>query len=255
MTNDTNFYSSWVAATNDTWFTTRSPHPELPCHIAPVPLPTCSNYSSYLPYNAPVQDVKDYLTAQIRILRFNNPEHTSHMVTSAICTRILYWMGNRVLLRDPYFLGDMLQTIIDECFSEDCTYFINSMDVTKYWYSDEIIGMSGIGKASSGRSKAKQAARQLILAEGYRDDLKVVSGEYRRDNFNVLPPLKTLTDSVKYSTNTVKKHGKDLYINQVDNIGQRVKRAKEGYPDPTQKEIAYLLGVSIRTIKEYWKSK
>lgn len=252
MIKEIGMFSNWVAAKNGTWFITRSPYPEVPCYIAPVALPTVMNSSSYLVMNASVQEVKTYLTAQVRILRFNNPEHTPFMVKSAIISRMLYWLGNKVLFRDAYFLGELLDSITDECFSEDYADYIMYWDKTKYWYSDEIVKMSGMGRTASDRFKAKQAARQSIISEGYRDDIKVASGEYKRDNFDVLPPLKILTNVVRYSNNTVKKYGEGFYINQIDNIGQRVQRAKEIYPDRTQKEIAYILEVSIRTIKGYW---
>ena len=245
-------FSEWEAAKNDTWFITRSPYPDVPCFITPVAQPTAMNYSSYLSIKASVQEVKNYLIDQVRILRFNNPTHKPLMVKAAIITRIVYWQGNAVLFRDAYFLTGLLDLVIDESFSEDCADYIMYWDKTKYWYSDEIVKMSGMGRTASDRFKAKQAARQSIISEGYIDDIKVASGEYKRDNFDVLPPLKILTNSVRYSNNTVKKYGEGFYINQIDNIGLRVQRAKEIYPDRTQKEIAYMLEVSIRTIKGYW---
>jgi len=190
-------FSDWFAAKEGTWYITRSPYPDVSCYIAPVALPIVMNSSSYLRSNASVEEVKTYLTGQVRILRFNNPKHTPFMVKAAIISRMLYWRGNEVLFRDAYFLTELLDLVIDESFSEDCADYIMYWDKTKYWYSDKIVKMSGMGRTASDRFKAKQVARQSIISEGYKDDIKVASGEYKRGNFDVLPPLRILTDSVK----------------------------------------------------------
>jgi hypothetical protein len=53
----------------------------------------------------------------------------------------------------------------------------------------------------------------------------------------------------------VAKHGDDFYINRVDNIGQRVQKAREVYPKLNQTEIANILGESKRTVRGYWRSE
>lgn len=255
MANNTNFFSEWRAANDGTWFTTRSPHPDVPCFISPVPLKTVSNCSSYLPMDADVAEVKYYLEQQVLRLKYNNPEHTPFMVVSVITSRMAYWRGNDVLRKDAYYLGGLLRSVINECFDDSQPPLVMNCDTTKYWYSDEIINMSGVGRQGSERFKAKQAARQSIISEGYRDDFKVASMEYRRDNFDVLPTIKILTNNVPYTKNTVAKHGDDFYIHRVENIGQRVQKAREVYPKLNQTEIADILGESKRTVREYWRSK
>lgn len=246
-------YQDWVSARNGTWFTTRSQYPEIPCFISPVALRTCSNYGSYLPYKASVELVLEYLEDQVRILHYNNPGHTRFMVKSAIDTRIAHWVGNAVLKRDSYFLGRMLEEVIDDCFNDPDFAQKISFGYTKYWYSDQIMNMSGNGRSGSVRSKAKQQARQAMLCEGYTDDLRNASVEYRGMNFDVRPTIKILSTETGYSDPTVRKYGKDFYIMRVANIGQRVERARSVYPGFTQQQIADLLKETRRTVRMYWK--
>jgi hypothetical protein len=206
-----------------------------------------------LPYKASIQEVKDYLEVQVCILRYNNPDHTEFMVKSAILSRMVYWLGNAVLSRDAYYLGEMLNTIILDCFSNKDYVSKIEMDSTRYWYSDDIMRLSGEGRSGSVRSKAKQAARSAIVAEGYTDDLKSASAEYRASNFNVKPTLKLLHEETGYADLTIRKYGRDYYILRGENIEQRVARAREVYPEHTQRMIAELLKESKRTVRLNWK--
>lgn len=250
MENVTNIFSNWKAAKDGTWFTTRSPYPEVPCHISPVPLKTVSSYSSYLSLRASVSEVKEYLEQQVLILKYNNPEHKAWMIKAAITSRIVYWKCNNILRKDDYYLGEMLQLILNDCFADGNSTPTMKYDETKYWYSDEISKLSGGDK-----TKAKQVARYAVVSEGDRDDMRESSLEYRRENYDVLPTVKVLSHKSRYSRNTVIKLGEGLYIPQVDNIKQRVQKVREFYPELKQKEVAEELVVSLITVKRYWRSK
>lgn len=255
MENKPGIYLEWVAAKGSTWFTTRSPYPELPCYISPLALPTCSNFSSYLPNNASIQEVRHYLEVQVRILRFNNPKHTSFMVKTAITDRMLYWLGNRVLSRDAYYLTTLLDEILVVCFQREDPSKGIYMDKTKYWYSDEIVRMPGKGRTTSDRFKAKLAARQSVFTEGYVDDMRVASMEYRVSNFDVKPTVKVLKEETGYCNPTIKKYGREFYVLAGENIEQRVIRARRFFPEYVQQEIADLLGEKKRTVRQYWRGE
>lgn len=253
MTYNANIFSAWRAAMDNTWFTTRSPYPELPCYISPMPLMSARNDSSYLSMNAPISDIQYYLEQQVLRLKYNNPNHTPFMVEAVITTRIAYWRCNDVLRRDAYYLGELLHSIIEECFGENCTSTIEYFDITKYWYSDEIMQMSADGSKSSERYKAKLEARRAVISEGYKDDFRVATHEYKADNFNVLPTVKILSNNTGRSREIINVHGKEFIISQLDNTKQRVQKVREFYPELTQKKVAEILAVSLVTVKRYWR--
>lgn len=255
MENNTNLYTEWSAAKADTWFTTRSPYPEVACHIAPNGLPSCSNTSSYLPFNSRDELVMEYLEREVRVLRYNNPTHSPWMIKSVVISRMAYWLGNAILTSGPKYLGAFLDVAIDSVFAD--REYINKIEMqyTRYWYSDEIAKMSGNGKEKSDRFKAKRDARNAVISEGLTDDLRAASLEYRRDNFNVKPTIKILRDETGYSNPTIRKYGEDMYILSGENIEQRVQRAREVYPKFTQQEIAELLKETKRTVRNYWRTK
>lgn len=255
MTNNTNLFSKWKANIDDTWFTTRSPHPEVPCYISPMPLRTVHNSSSYLRMDASVSDIKYYLEQQVLRLKSNNPEHIPYAIKTVMIERIARWECNTVLRRDDYYLGELLDSIIEVCFSEDCTLTIEYADVTKYWYSDEIMKMKADGSKSSERAQAKLAARRAVISEGYKDDFRVETYEYKADNYDVLPTVKILSDNTGHSREIINVHGKEFVISQLDNTQQRIQKVREYYPEFTQKKVAEMVGVNIRTVKRNWNIK
>lgn len=250
-----NLFTEWVDAKNNAWFTTRSPYPDMPCYIAPYELPKCSNYSSYFRKGVSKDEVLTYLVEQVRILRFNNPDFSSEQVTIAVKGRLIYWLGNNTLKNNPALLDELLPVAVYSVYSDDSfTDKLKNVEYTKYWYSDEIVKLSGKGRAISDRFKAKQKARNELLAEGYRDDIKDASNEYRTVNFSVHPTMKDINGMTGYSNPTIRKYGKGQYILKGENLSKRISKVREMYPEITQREVSELLGEKVRTIRQYWKS-
>ena len=257
----TNLFSKWRAFEANTWFTTHSPYPETPCYIAPVPLMTIRNSSSYLKMGASLKDVKHYLEQQVLILKYNNPEHPTSHIKSIVISRIAHWQCNNILRKDAYYLGELLDSVIEECFSDDCTLTIKCAngtkyaDTTRYWYSDEIMKMQADGSKSSQRAKAKFATRREVISGGYKDDFRVETYEYQADNYNVLPTVKILADNTGHSSDIINAHGKEFVISHLANSQQRVQMIREFNPGIKQVEVVKILGLSIRTVKKYWNIK
>lgn len=248
-----NLFSKWRLAKDNKLFKTRSPYQDIQCYISPIPLPTCSNFSSYLPVNCSMKEILDYLEGQVRIVRFNNPEFDKFQVKTLISERLAKWKGNAILFKDSYYLNELLENVTENCYNDDEFESKIVMEYTKYWYSDDIESLQGKEDSISKKRKVKQVVRAAAVSENYVKNIRAAADKYSVSNFNVKPTLKILQISMSCSRGTIEKYGKDFYILSGENIMLRVVRARQLYPEYTQQQIADLLEEKKRTIKEYWK--
>lgn len=250
-----NLYTEWLAAKDDVWFSTRSLFPDLDYYLAPNPLLKCSNYPCHFYDEFTIDEVLQYFIVQIAILRFNNPSFSKDQISTSISSRIIYWKGNVKLNKDPYFIRELVPQAIKEVFMMENYQAIIEMDHTKHWYGDRIEKLPNQrdGKTWGEKTKVKQQLRAKYNSEIKVEFIKEACQEYRFNNFNVLPTVKYLIDETGYSGNTVRTHGKEYFIGQMDNSKQRINTLMKLYPYLKQKEIAEKADVSLRTVERYVK--
>lgn len=252
-THSRGLFSLWREAVTEVWFKTRSPFPDMDYYYSSEPLPQCSNSSSQITDISNTEKIKQYFLEQIAILLYNNKGFTKEQIETVISVRLIHWKGN-LKIRDCYRelnLGE----IIDEVLSmEDYTSLIN-FKKSHHWYGDEIekLPVNQPGSEWGKRTKAKQRARTDFNANAIREDVEQESDFYRENNHNVFPTKQDLIKATGYSDYQIRTYGKDYYISKKENTKQLIANYYRFYPGATQKELAELTGLKLRTIARYSK--
>ncbi len=242
-------YKDLQTSIESVWFKTRSPYPTEPVTtIIGRGLPYYENYP-YLRWESKINQeaITLYLAEQFKILKLNNPEADSFMLSMVIRQRIINWRGNNLVQRALINNPGLLDTAI--WWVEEGERLVEPIcEFRKTWYSDEIERLVGVE-----RSKAKAAARSLRDSTEKREEIAESSFDYRIHNYDVLPTIGYLDREIGTMTkNTIIKHGKGLYVGTKLNNFERIKRARIEFPNKGKSDIAELLMISERTVRKYW---
>lgn len=250
-----NLFVKWKYATNDVRFSTPSPFPEQDYYRAPDALLLCSNSSGHF-YDGYLQDeVYAYLREQVAILHFNNKNFDSDHIHYAITGRIFLWRGNQLFRNDRFYTDTSLPAIIKEVLSMGDKYIdlIENKLYTVHWYGDRILNLPPRERTGQWgeRTKAKLEARLKHREEQVRDILTAAKDDFLKENFNVFPTIKHLSDVSGFSSYQIKKYGEGLFIKKAEYTKQMIISYKQQFSELSYRELSEISDISLTSFKRY----
>ena len=242
---------------------TETPYPEFDYIVTPMPYEYCGNQSLFaylrrdnywLKWVEVTPDkVLEYVTEQIAILRYNNPEATKSQVLIAL-HKIFRWGTENPLDKIAY---ETLEATLSTVFEIDNYEDIINMTEKNVWYSDRIMKPPRIlgetwkeyterlrqGKVKA-RSQFKNMEARFIVEEE--------SFTFQDSSGGVIPTPQILNKLTEIPVRKIKEVSEEDRVWQTKtkmNL-QIICNLRKSNPNITQKDMAEILGMTDRQVRK-----
>jgi len=242
---------------------TRTPYPEFDYVVTPNKYPYCANQSLYsylrksnfwLKWVDVTPDlVLGYVTEQIAILRYNNPDADKNdtLMTFLMMTR---WGSENALDKIAY---DTVLATLNTVYEVDNYDDIINMTYKSVWYSDNIMKPPRIQGETwkeyvERLRKGKIAARSRFKNMEAKSIIEEESLTLQSNSGGVIPTPQMLNNLTEIPVRKIKEVTEEDRVWQTKtkmNI-QIIKNLKKTRPEITQNEISEVLGISTRQVRK-----